>query len=984
MAHDVKVKGPDGKWFSLMGVRGPTGWNGGSGSDGPPGPGVIAGGSTGQVLAKVSSANYDTTWVNQSGGGGSPGGTNGQIQYNNAGSFGGVTAVPVANGGWGQSMAMQTDSAAGTHNALPSGLVKMTGASGLVVNGIVAAATNTQWIIYNASPSTVTITHQNSSATAANRIITPTGASVNIQAGFHAFGFYDTVLGRNVLLDYNLNMISTVVSPLTLTGNSLGILVANNTQAGALSAADWTSFNSKLNGTSLQVPGILFAATSSDISSNTQLNWDSTMFQLGVQVLSADTMAALDIKSDVIQTITAPASISANLVQVTLPSAPSSGAATEVAPNLPRVSSPTVSQDFVSSGYTDNTNVWNFVIWQGVSDGIGGYTWAVAGTPDGTLTITEGESGNPYGIDFAFTSVSGVQVPDAWLIQRDLNSGGYNDYQIINTVGFVDNNTGWITAAAPLSSKYPDFVAAGQSYNYAAYGALSTGIASPNHFFSSSAFNYGITISTSDGHPFLIHHIIGGSTPDFWVINVNSVNHYAAYGVSGIFDEATNTFSGNADGPTPTTYGILSNGSALTIALSAYKRRNFPLLYSPTSVDASTTDPSDSNYYYVDVSVSGYGSDAPKVIKDSTTGKISAAFRIDGVTTFTDGAGVSPSTYYAPAIRSQTHGSSADNGISSLFKNLDSSDGQIYHSFQDYSGLELGSIKANPDGFVLQGAGSSQVYLAPVSGKLKYNGSTKLQWDTNGLTVPDAVNAVLGTTTGTVWGTATNQRQAWYNATPVVRQIGNPVTAMITYGLLAFPTAITEAQGGTNQTSYAQGDILYASASNTLSKLAKSAIATRYLSNTAANNNPAWSQVNLTNGVTGALPVANGGTGATTLIGAGVVGIVTNVQLTNQSADIGSTNFSNTSTAGLYRVSYTLEDTAADVTAGAVSVAIAYTSAAGATTVTSSPQVLTGAGLTQGTVFVQLSSGSISYSASHTGLFGTAKYALYMTVERLV
>jgi hypothetical protein len=34
-------------------------------------------------------------------GGGSPGGTSGQIQYNNSGSFGGVTLVPIANGGTG-------------------------------------------------------------------------------------------------------------------------------------------------------------------------------------------------------------------------------------------------------------------------------------------------------------------------------------------------------------------------------------------------------------------------------------------------------------------------------------------------------------------------------------------------------------------------------------------------------------------------------------------------------------------------------------------------------------------------------------------------------------------------------------------------------------------------------------------------------------------------------------------------------------------
>lgn len=54
-----------------------------------------------------------------------------------------------------------------------------------------------------------------------------------------------------------------------------------------------------------------------------------------------------------------------------------------------------------------------------------------------------------------------------------------------------------------------------------------------------------------------------------------------------------------------------------------------------------------------------------------------------------------------------------------------------------------------------------------------------------------------------------------------------------------------------------QGDILYASGTNTLAALAKNASATRYLSNTGATNNPAWAQVNLANGVTGNLPVAN-------------------------------------------------------------------------------------------------------------------------------
>ncbi len=59
---------------------------------------------------------------------------------------------------------------------------------------------------------------------------------------------------------------------------------------------------------------------------------------------------------------------------------------------------------------------------------------------------------------------------------------------------------------------------------------------------------------------------------------------------------------------------------------------------------------------------------------------------------------------------------------------------------------------------------------------------------------------------------------------------------------------------------FAQGDLIYGSAADTLTALAKSASSTRYLSNTGASNNPAWAQVDLTNGVTGTLPLANGGT----------------------------------------------------------------------------------------------------------------------------
>ncbi len=72
-------------------------------------------------------------------------------------------------------------------------------------------------------------------------------------------------------------------------------------------------------------------------------------------------------------------------------------------------------------------------------------------------------------------------------------------------------------------------------------------------------------------------------------------------------------------------------------------------------------------------------------------------------------------------------------------------------------------------------------------------------------------------------------------------------------GATAAPTWSTLTMPATT----AQGDILYGSATNVVSMLAKNTSATRYLSNTGTSNAPAWAQVALATGVSGNLPVAN-------------------------------------------------------------------------------------------------------------------------------
>ena len=67
--------------------------------------------------------------------------------------------------------------------------------------------------------------------------------------------------------------------------------------------------------------------------------------------------------------------------------------------------------------------------------------------------------------------------------------------------------------------------------------------------------------------------------------------------------------------------------------------------------------------------------------------------------------------------------------------------------------------------------------------------------------------------------------------------------------------------GGTGQTSYAVGDLLYANTTTTLAKLADVATGNALISG-GVSTAPSWGKIGLTTHVSGVLPVANGGTNA--------------------------------------------------------------------------------------------------------------------------
>lgn len=99
---------------------------------------------------------------------------------------------------------------------------------------------------------------------------------------------------------------------------------------------------------------------------------------------------------------------------------------------------------------------------------------------------------------------------------------------------------------------------------------------------------------------------------------------------------------------------------------------------------------------------------------------------------------------------------------------------------------------------------------------------------------------------------------------------GNPTTALLAAAslTLGWTGQLSAARGGTGFGTYAVGDILYANTTTTLAKLADVATGNALISG-GVGVAPSWGKIGLTTHVSGTLPIANGGTGLTSL-GAGV------------------------------------------------------------------------------------------------------------------
>jgi hypothetical protein len=125
----------------------------------------------------------------------------------------------------------------------------------------------------------------------------------------------------------------------------------------------------------------------------------------------------------------------------------------------------------------------------------------------------------------------------------------------------------------------------------------------------------------------------------------------------------------------------------------------------------------------------------------------------------------------------------------------------------------------------------------------------------------------LAAGTKNVFVTYPADKSIYDDASGNVIALGTPASATLTNATgLPLTTGVTGTlpitNGGTNLTTYTTGDIVYASATNTLNKLADVATGNALISG-GVGVAPSYGKIGLTTHVSGTLPVANGGTNQT-------------------------------------------------------------------------------------------------------------------------
>ena len=361
----------------------------------------------------------------------------------------------------------------------------------------------------------------------------------------------------------------------------------------------------------------------------------------------------------------------------------------------------------------------------------------------------------------------------------------------------------------------------------------------------------------------------------FAVVGNGNTTYYAATDASGNWEVGLGTYS--TTGPTLTRTTILSSSNS-NLAVTFSGTCNIFVTYpSSTSVyeDTSgnvtplgTITSGTWNGTTIGVAYGGTGvttsSGANSVMLRDSNQNV-AVNRINQTSTNTTAAGGVTALTVASSYIHTLNGTGGQTytmpdattlatGVAFIFNNL--ATGTL--TLQNYAAGSIGTITAG---------GAGAVFLTN-------NGTAGGTWDLHAY-LPEGVtfgtNAFnLGTAivTGGTWQGGTIQSGYGGTGLTTFTAANNALYSTSASALAAGTLPV--AAGGTGQSSYAVGDVLYASTTTALSKLADVATGNALISG-GVGVAPSYGKIGLTTHVSGTLAVGNGGTGATTLTSNGVV-----------------------------------------------------------------------------------------------------------------
>lgn len=207
----------------------------------------------------------------------------------------------------------------------------------------------------------------------------------------------------------------------------------------------------------------------------------------------------------------------------------------------------------------------------------------------------------------------------------------------------------------------------------------------------------------------------------------------------------------------------------------------------------------------------------------------------------------------------------------------------------DSYGLKDPNALGNGDAFFISSGntGAGETYVCNTTGVITF-GTTAITFQQisasqvynagTGLTLSPATTFNIANTavTPASYGAASKTLTATVNAQGQLTALADNNIAIAMSQVTSGTLGAT--QGGTDQSSYSIGDILYADTTTSLARLADVATGNALISG-GLNAAPSWGKIALASAVSGTLGVANGGTGVTTSTGSGNVVLSTSPTL---------------------------------------------------------------------------------------------------------